>query len=115
MRAVVVEEDRRDVAVVEVAKSVDHLSGRRLDGPDPHVRSMLAQVATHTHQGARRPESGHEVRDLRNVGEYLGAGMAIVRVGIGGVRVLVEEGPRRSVRTERLGQTNGAVGTFGPG
>src|SRR5258708_374425 len=32
--AVVVEEDRRDVAVVEVAQAVDHLARWRLDGPD---------------------------------------------------------------------------------
>ena len=113
LRAVVVREDRRNVAVVKVAQTVDHLSGRGLDGPDLHVGSVLAKETTHTHQGAGGSETGHEVRDLRYVNQDLGAGVRIVRFGIGGIRVLVEEGPVGIVRAERLRESNGAIRSFG--
>ena len=38
-------------------------------------------------------EAGHEVGDLRKVGEDLGAGALLVRQCVGGVAVLVEHHP----------------------
>ena len=110
-----VDEDGRDVAVVEVAEPVDHLAGRWLDGPHLDVGILLLQVAADTEQGARRAQSGHEVGDLGAVPPDLGSGALVVGLGIGRVGVLVEEGPLGVLGGQCLGPSHRAVGPLGAG
>ena len=52
--AVVVGEDRRDEALVEVLEPVDHLPRRRLHRPDLDGRVALLEEPADPHQGAGR-------------------------------------------------------------
>ncbi len=109
-------EDRGDVAVVEVAQAVHHLPRRRLDGPDLHlVTGLLAQEPPHPEQRPRRAEPGDEVRDARAVAQDLGAGALVVRLGVRGVAVLVQEEPFGVLLGQRTGHAHGAVGALGAG
>ena len=111
----VLDEDRRDVAVVEVAQSVDELAGRRLDGEHLDVRVPLLQVAADAEQRARGAEAGDEVGDLGAVAPDLGTGALVVGPGVGRVGVLVEEGPLGVLGGQGAGPAHGTVRTLGPG
>ena len=84
-------EHRRHVPLFEIAQTFDSLTERRLDGDDLHLGLVVLQVATRSHEGAARPETGDEVRDLGNVAQDLGAGRLVVRARIRIVGVLIQE------------------------
>ena len=72
-------------ALVEVAQAVDQLAVPRLGGDDLDAGHVLAQEAPAAHQRAGGAEPGHEVGDRRQVGEDLGAGVAVVRPAFAGL------------------------------
>ena len=108
----VVDEDGRDVAVVQVAEAVHHLPGRRLDGQHLDVGVALLQEAADAEQGARGAQAGHEVGDLGTVAPDLRAGPLVVGLRVGRVGVLVEEGPLGMLLGELPGPAHRAVGTL---
>ena len=50
---VVVDEHRRDEALVDVLQPVHHLTGRWLDGPELNVRILLLEEVADSHQACR--------------------------------------------------------------
>ena len=98
-----------DEALVEVAQPVHELAVARLGGHDLHVGLVLAEVPPGADEGAGGAEPRDEVGDLGAVAQDLGAGGAVVRVGVGRVAVLVEHHPVRVLRGELLGHRDGLV------
>jgi hypothetical protein len=109
----VVDEDGRDVPVVEIPEPVDDLAGRRLDGQHLHIRVLLLQVAAHAEQCARGSQSGHEVGHLGAVSPDLWSGPLVVGLRVGGIGILVEENPLGVLGGQRLGPTYRTVGSLG--
>ena len=105
----------RHETLIDVPQAVDELPVPGLRGDDLHSGHVLAQEAAGPHQRARGPQAGHEVRDLRQVGEQLGAGGLVVGAGVRLVAVLVQHDPVRVVRGEPLRHPDGLVGAPGRG
>ena len=103
VEAVVVEEHRRDEALVDVLEPVDHLPRRRLDGPDLHVGVALLEEAPDAHERAGRAQPGDEVGELGDVAPDLRAGALVVRLRVGGVAVLEREPPLGVLRRHAPG------------
>ena len=74
---------------------------------------VLAEEAADAHQRAGGAEPGHEVGDLGQVREDLGAGALVVRERVGGVAVLVEHHPVGVLLGDLLGDPDGLVGAAG--
>src|SRR4051812_37756265 len=81
-------EDRRDEALLERAETVDEVPELRLRGYDLDTRVVLVEPPSHAHQRSARPETGDEVRHLREIAHDLGPGSVVVGVGVRGVPVL---------------------------
>ena len=74
---------------------------------------LLAQVPAGAHERARGAQAGHEVGDLRQVGQQLGPGGLVVGQRVVLVAVLVEHHPGRVGGGQLLGHPHRLVGAAG--